>query len=313
MLGRGLESLIPKKDAHTGQSAPADASRAPAPLARQAMAAGKSAEAGEPVFHVEIDNIAENPYQPRRHFDEAALTELAASIREFGVIQPLIVTKVERRTETGSGVAYQLVAGERRLRAARRAGLERVPVIVRSMGAPKEGLEIAIVENLQRADLNPIEAARSFARLQDEFGLTQREIATRVGKSRETISNTVRLLNLPSFMQDALEENKINESQARLLLGIADIAEQKRLFEGLSMNAMSVRELKRAIRTKRGGPAAAAEDPFSAFAQRRLQDFFSAPVSIQKTGTGGRVVISYFSEEELRGLMERLGGGEEVV
>ena len=182
---------------------------------------------------------------------KSPLKELAASIQEFGILQPLLVSKIEEETENGTKVSYQLIAGERRFKAAKILGLERVPVIVKKIEFEADRLEIAITENLQRAELNPVEAARAFAKLQDEFGLTQREIAQRLGKSREAIANTLRLLNLPSNIQDALTQNKINESQARALLAISDLNQRQMLFQELINNNLSVRDLKEKIKTKK--------------------------------------------------------------
>ncbi|PIY59517.1 chromosome partitioning protein ParB, partial [Candidatus Wolfebacteria bacterium CG_4_10_14_0_8_um_filter_37_11] len=202
------------------------------------------------IFHIEIEKIKPNPFQPRKTFDEESLKELAASIREFGVIQPIIVTKIVHEIETGTQVEYQLIAGERRLMASKLIGLERIPAIIKRI-VPSEGavqMEMAIVENLQRSSLNPIETARAYAKLQDQFGLTQREVAAKLGKSRETIANAVRLLNLPTEIQDALADGKINESQGRLLLTIDDLSQQIAVFQDLLSNNLSVRELKNKIR-----------------------------------------------------------------
>ncbi|MDD4931738.1 MAG: ParB/RepB/Spo0J family partition protein, partial [Candidatus Colwellbacteria bacterium] len=185
------------------------------------------------VFQIEVERIFPNPHQPRRYFDEGALIDLANSIREFGIIQPLVVTKVIKETETGTEVTYQLIAGERRLMAAKKVGLRTVPAIVKQVSMDRERLELAIIENVQRENLNPLETARSYARLQDEFGLTQREIAIRMGKSRETIANTLRLLNLPTEIQEALQEGKINESHARILLQVGDISKQREMFNSI--------------------------------------------------------------------------------
>jgi ParB/RepB/Spo0J family partition protein len=151
----------------------------------------------EAVFHIEVEKIKPNPQQPRRDFNQDAIKELAASIREFGILQPLVVTKVVKEVPTGTDVEYYLIAGERRLRAAKYLGLERVPAVIKNVDLEKERLELAIIENLQRENLNPVEMGRAFARLQDEFRLTQREIAARLGKSREAVANTMRLLDLP--------------------------------------------------------------------------------------------------------------------
>lgn len=227
MLGRGLESLIPNKTQQT-------------PAAPQ--------EKHGAIFQIETDKVTLNPFQPRKEINQENLKELAASIREVGIIQPIIVSKVEKETALGTEVAYQLIAGQRRLEAAKMLGLPRVPAIVRHVPEEKQKLEVALVENIQRENLNPIEAARAYSRLQEEFNLTQREIAARLGKSRETISNTVRLLNLPTQIQEALSRNVVSEGQARLLLSVADPIEQQQLFDDIQRNNVSVRELKERVR-----------------------------------------------------------------
>lgn len=264
------------------------------------------------VFHIEVDKIIPNRHQPRRHFDENTLKELAASIREFGVLQPLVVSKIEEDTEGGTAVSYELIAGERRLMASKLAGLERVPAIVRNISYDRERLELAIIENLQREDLDPIETARAYARLQDQFRLTQREIAARLGKSREAVANSVRLLQLPSEVQDALSRRMISESQGRLLLSVDDIAEQRTVFENLLKNAMTVRELKSHIERRRMArapvPAAApvALDPEAEALKERLETLLGAPVSVQKNGAVGKITISFYSGEELNAIIEKL-------
>lgn len=264
-----------------------------------------------PVFLIETDRIVPNPYQPRRDFDEGALRELAESIREFGVLQPITVTKIEQLTESGTEVQYQLITGERRWRAAKLAGLERIPAIVKSVNLEKTKLELAIIENIQRENLNPIEAARAYARLQDEFHLTQREIASRLGKSRETIANTLRLLNLPSEAQEAIAQNKISESQGRLLLMVQDIAQQKQLLQELLHTNMSVRELKHKIQTirkqKEVKPAFPTPDPEAYALQKQLEETLGTKVKVERNGDIGKIIISFYSPEELQGFLQRLG------
>jgi ParB family chromosome partitioning protein len=263
------------------------------------------------VFHIEVERIIPNRHQPRRHFEEESLRELAASIREFGVLQPLIVSKIEEETESGTKVLYELIAGERRLMAARMAGLERVPVIVRNVSYDRERLELAIIENLQREDLDPIETARAYARLQDQFHLSQREIAARIGKSREAIANSMRLLQLPSEIQDALSRRLISESQGRLLLSIEDIAEQRKVFESLLKNAMTVRELKQHIERRRAARTANASapkvlDPEAEALREKLEALLGAPVSVERAGNGGKITISFYSGEELNAIIAKL-------
>ncbi len=263
------------------------------------------------VFQIETDKIKPNPYQPRKNFDEESLKELAASIREFGIIQPIVVSKIEKETENGTAVEYQLIAGERRLLAAKMAGLERIPAIIRRVSHGQEQMELAIVENIQRANLNPIETARAYARLSDEFRLTQREIAVRVGKSRETIANVLRLLNLPTEIQNAVAENKINESQARLLLMIDDANQQKIFFGDLLNKNLSVRELRGKIRKINQRPETGDErpkiiDPEIHDLEERLKDLFGAPVKIEKSGDEGKIIISFYSPEEIKGIIEKI-------
>jgi len=323
-LGRGLESLIPPDDGGENtevvqpqNNQPDDGRHAPS-----APAVPKSNQPKprkifdqEAVFQIEIEKIKPNPDQPRRHFDEPALKELAASIREYGVLQPIVVSKIQHDTEDGSEVEYQLIAGERRLMAASMAGLPRIPAIVRSIGARREQLELAILENIQREDLTPIETARAFARLQDEFSLTQREIAVKLGKSRESVANTLRLLNLPTSIQRALEEGKINESQGRLLLGVSDPLSQEQLFQELMRDSLSVRQLRSRLRTVSGQSAKAAgtdagDSPELLEVKSRLELFFGAPVRVEKNGTTGKIVISFYSPEELDNIMSRLEEGK---
>lgn len=316
MLGKGLESLIPDRSA---PAAPAEK-----PLEKPAP----RLDAGEAIFHIETDKIAPNPFQPRRDFDEVQLMELAASVREFGIIQPLVVSKIEKETPYGTAIEYQLIAGERRLRAAKIAGLPRVPAVVRRAPEDKEKFEMAIVENVQRADLNPIESARSYAKLAEQFGMTQREIAARMGKSRETVANAMRLLNLPTEMQDAIAGGKISESQGRVLLAVADPIQQQRLFEQVTTTNVSVREMKSTIaRMNRPEEAPMAsvpvpapvlvsasaqfvsfapEDEFSKMA-RELQATLRAPVYIERAGNGGKVTIDISSEDDLRALIAKMG------
>lgn len=259
----------------------------------------------ESVFQIEVEKIKPNPYQPRHEFNDEGLDELAQSIREFGIIQPLIVSKVFRETETGTDVEYQLIAGERRLRAAKLAGLERVPAIVKKVDGGKAKLEMALIENLQRHNLNPVEAAKAYSRLQDEFGLTQKEIAVRVGKSREVVANTMRLLNLPSYIQDALIQNKLNESQARTLLGVQNMDEQRRVFEDILSRGLSVRAVKNEVQK-----IEPATDPELVYWQKRLEEGLGMPVKVSKHGGKGKVAIEFYSDEEWHGVLEKLLGPE---
>jgi len=257
-------------------------------------------QTGESVFHIETEKIHSNPCQPRKFFNDDELNELAQSIREFGIIQPIIVSKIVKETDTGTSVEYQLIAGERRLMASRIIGLERIPAIIRRIDSKQRELEIALIENIQRSNLSPIELARSYARLSDEFGITQREIATRVGKSRETVANTIRLLNLPSEAQNALTNGLINESQARTLLTISDPIRQKDAFTRLMSEKISVQEL----RTEVARPKSI--DPELAFWKKRLEEFFGATVKITKQGHKGKLTVQFHSDEEWQGILNKL-------
>ena len=263
-----------------------------------------------PVFLIETNKISPNPHQPRREFDQTALQELASSIREFGILQPIVVTKTEKDSETGTEVNYELIAGERRWRASQLAGLERIPAIIRRVELERDRLELAILENVQREDLNPIETARAYSHLQDKFGLTQREIAARLGKSREAVANNVRLLNLPTAIQEALSKKQISESQGRLLLTVPDIAQQQSLFEDLLKNNLSVRELKSRIKKSQQPlmtePTAPSIDPETAAIQQQLEEVLGTKVKLEKNGETGKIVIDFYSPDDLRALLNRL-------
>lgn len=285
------------------------------PSQSQSKSSYKHRHFHDAVFHIEADKIKPNPHQPRKTFDEESLKELADSIRELGIIQPLVVSKTEKETETGADVEYQLIAGERRLMAAKMLGLERVPVVIRRFSQKSEQLEMAIVENLQRLDLNPIEVARAYAKLQDEFNLTQREVAVRVGKSREVVANTLRLLHLPTEIQEAVAADKINESQARLLLSVDDPIEQQSLFSEIVSKNLSVREIRSRLGRQKAKEAPAEEielaaDPETLHLQEKLAGVLGTKVKISKgyppAGGGGKIVISFFSPEELYGIVHKI-------
>jgi len=271
-------------------------------------------EIQEHVFLIEVNKISPNPYQPRREFDEEELNNLAGSIREFGILQPIVVTKiVEESPSGGVNVHYQLIAGERRYRAAQLIGLERVPAVIKNVALDKERLEMAIVENVQRANLNPIESARAYNRLADEFKLTQREIAQRIGKSREVIANTMRLLNLPTNIQDAVSSGKIGESQARLLLTIDEPGTQQTLFDEIISSNLSVREVKNKIdylksakRISEQQTTPITSDPESISIKHQLEEVFGTLVEVEKSGERGTIKIQFSSPEELYGILQKM-------
>lgn len=269
----------------------------------------------EAVYLIETEKIKPNPHQPRRAFDETTLKELADSIREYGILQPLIVTKIEKEVPTGTMVEYQLIAGERRLRAAQLLGLERVPAIVRQPLAERQKLEAAIIENMQRENLSPLEAARAFAKLADEFGLPQREIAQRIGKSRETVSNTMRLLQLPSEAQRALQEGKISESHARIILSIQNPEKQRALLGEILSHHLTVRETEILGRRVLGVlPMEESRrislnelgNPMEAEAKNKLEEILGTKVEVKRKGERGKITINFFSEEEFNEILKKI-------
>lgn len=271
-----------------------------------------SAGATEGIQRVPIDAIGPNPRQPRHTLHADDLAELAASLREHGLIQPLIVT----RAPLGADVAYTLIAGERRWRAARLAGLTEVPVIVRE-ATPQGMLELALVENLQRADLNPLEEAAAYRALMDEFGLTQEQVAARVGKSRAAVANSVRLLNLAQPVKDALSSDQISEGHARALLGLPDEPAQVAALDLVMCRGYSVRQTEELVRRMAAAAHAAEEvdaedDPWeqeTRALEQQLRDALGTKVTLSRSRQGGRLVVYFYSEEELQALYERMVGG----
>ena len=265
------------------------------------------------IFWVELEKISPNPYQPRREFDEDKLKDLAESIRMYGVLQPLVVTRKEvYREDGGMHVEYELISGERRLRASKLAGLSQVPVLIRSGEESSQlKLEMAIIENLQREDLNPVDRARSFKRLADEFKLKQAEIADKVGKSREYVSNSMRILSLPEEMIIALESGNISEGHTRPLLMLADRQEEQVvLFKEIMAKKLTVREaesLSRRVATDRIRNKTKYLDPAIIEMEKNFTESLGTRVRIEKgKEQGGTVTIDFFSPEDLRVLLEKL-------
>jgi ParB family chromosome partitioning protein len=284
-LGKGLDALIP-----AAEEAPVTAT-APG------------------VVQVPLTSITPNPHQPRSPIRDQDLVELAASIEEHGVIQPLIVTKVID--------GYQLIAGERRWRAARLAGLSQAPVIVKE-AAPKEMLELALVENVQRADLNALEEAHAYQQLVDEFGLTQEQVARRVGKSRVAVANTLRLLKASRAVQEALLANRISEGHARALLGLEKAAAQEAVLAVVQNKDLNVRQTEELVRRRLGEKKPKRKTSQMAQARKAetkaLEDDFrkalGTKVDLTRDGEGGRLVIHFYSDEELDALYEHIVGSD---
>ncbi len=260
---------------------------------------------------IEVEAIRPNSRQPRRHFDEEALEELAQSIREVGVLLPLIVRPI-------ADGEYELIAGERRLRAAKLAGLEEVPVIVRPASA-QDSLEMALIENVQREDISPIDCAIAYRQLNGEFGLSQDEIAQKVGKSRVAVANTMRLLKLPDAVQRALGKGDITEGHARALLMIESEALQLSLFRQVMEEGLSVRDVERLARgvSHEDEPAVVREtsekrpkadkDPNMVALESQLSELFGTPVMISTHDEGGKISVPFYSDEDLQRILDLLG------
>ncbi|HEY4497545.1 MAG TPA: ParB/RepB/Spo0J family partition protein [Candidatus Paceibacterota bacterium] len=268
----------------------------------------------ESVFWIEVEKIKPNPLQPRREFDESALRELAESIRAYGLLQPIVVTRKEREAPHGRLVDYELLAGERRLRASKIAGLTQIPVIIREDTSDKMKLELALVENLQREDLNPIEKARAFRRLMEEFGMRQRDIAEKIGKSREAVANTIRLLSLPEDIQQAVATGAITEGHTRPLLMVADNPEaQRKLFSDIIEQQLSVREAERRSRLVARDRARNFLDPETRKVQEQLETIFGTRVFIERKGKRGTISIEFFDDEELHGIVGKISPTDEEL
>jgi len=274
-LGTGLSSLIPEKTKRFSEGVPAN----------------KETD----VINVSVDSIVPNPNQPRYYFDGENLKDLAESIREHGVVQPIIVTKLAEGK-------YELIAGERRLRASKLIGNKEIPAIVRKADN-QEKLELAIIENVQRHDLNAIEEAKAYKRLKEEFDLTQEEIAKKLGKGRVAVANTMRLLELPVEIQRGLIENKITEGHARAILGLENPEKQRALYELILRDKLTVRDVENKVReinipTHTRKISALTVNPEIQDLENRLQQNLGTKIQIRKKGTSGKIMIDFFSEEE---------------
>lgn len=320
-LGRGLGALIPGKPPAASATAPTEpAAPAPsAPAAQPPASAPRSVVSGPPkpratipsglghaapsepkagTHEIAIALIEANPQQPRRHFDHAQMDDLIASIKEHGIIQPILVSK----KPDGK---YQLIAGERRLRAATLAGQTKVPAVIRD-ATELQRLELALIENIQRQDLSAIEEAKAYEELQRTFGLTQDEISKKVGKSRSQVSNTIRLLQLPEAMQQALMEGALSPSNARTLLALESVAERERLFEAMIAGRYTVREAEEKVSIGRARPRRLPDSNIRA-AEEQIRSYLQCKVKIRRAEKGdGEIKLRFYSEEELQALLEKL-------
>ncbi len=272
------------------------------------------------IFWIEVEKVVPNPFQPRREFDQGKLQELADSIRMYGVLQPLVVTRREIIGENGSFTTeYELIAGERRLRASKLAGLLQVPVIIRS-GEESQlmKLELAIIENLQREDLNAVDRALAFKQLAEQFGLSHGQVAQKVGRSREYVSNSIRLLGLPETILNALRKNDISDGHARTLLMLNDRPlEQDVVFREILLKKLSVREVERISRKIAADKVRKKDwensDPELIEIEKQFTETFGTRVQILKTDYGGKLTIDYFAAEDLRKLLDMVHKGETVT
>ncbi|MCD6471112.1 ParB/RepB/Spo0J family partition protein [bacterium] len=286
-LGRGLSALIPTKSGQVPKKT------------IEKITQETLKDTGERIFNIPINQIEPNPEQPRRNFSHQEMEELINSIREHGIIQPLIVSKLDNNK-------YQLIAGERRYRAAKILELETVPAIVRKVNEI-EKLELSLLENIQRKDLNPIEKARAYQRLIDQFNLTQDEVAKKLGKARATISNTLRLLTLPEKIQEAIEEEKISEGHAKALLSIDSPEKQKILLKRILGLGLTVRETEKIVAGYRIKKVIAIEPQLIEKA-KELSRILGTKVTIKKKKRGGNIVIEFYNNEDLDFLIRKLLG-----
>jgi len=281
VLGRGLGALIPQRQ----ESAPADS------------------HATQGLAEIPISHIQPNPFQPRKTFNEASIDELARSVREHGIVQPLVVTR--------AGDKYKLIAGERRFRAAQKAGLTTVPVLIKEMMAEGDALQIALIENIQREDLNPIEEAMAYHQLHDDFQLTQEEISRRVGKERSTVANFLRLLKLPDPVKKLLASGQLSMGHARALLAIESPKKQEQLAERVVRKNLNVRQTE--MLASESSPKTAEKkekekDVFTRDAEDKLQRTLRTKVEIDRRRRGGVIHIRYGSEDELIRVVDELMG-----
>jgi ParB family chromosome partitioning protein len=296
-LGRGLSSLIPPKKNKINEPQK-DLNYFGGPVNKIGT---KKIKKEKSIEEVDINTIIVNPYQPRVTFNEVKLNELAESIKEYGIIQPIVVNK-----RNGEG-KYEIIAGERRYQASKLAGLTKIPVIIKTVNNQQK-LELAIVENIQRQSLNPIEEAKSYLQLMQEFKLSQEEIAKKLGKSRSFIANKIRLLNLPVEIQKALIEGKITEGHAKIILSIANPEKQRAFLKMILKNKLTVHQAENKskeilVRThKRNMPI----DPQIKAWEENFSQKLGTKVKIKKTGQGGKIMIEYYATEDLDNILERI-------
>jgi ParB family chromosome partitioning protein len=292
-LGRGLSSLIPNKQSDENENEERT-------FVTQKMSQSDDSIRGDKyVIEVDVNQIIPNPHQPRTNFDDEKLDNLAQSIMAHGVIQPLVVSR--------NGGQYELIAGERRFQASKRAGLKKVPVIIRQADE-KEKLELAIIENIQRHDLNAIEEAKAYQKLIDDFQMNQEEVSAKMGKSRSLVANKVRLLTLPIEIQRGLIEGKITEGHAKAILSVDNPEKQRALYDMILKTHMTVRQIEDKSReiSVKSHQRHTVVDPQIKSLENTLVEALGTKVKISKSGDGGKIVIEYYSQEDLDSLLERI-------
>lgn len=291
MIGKGIESLIPKKDSSTNEE-----------RVRKDF-----------IFWIETEKIKPNPYQPRKEFDEDSLQSLADSIKKYGILQPIIVNKIEKKNEKGISCEYQIVAGERRWRAAKMLGLKQIPAIIKEQ-TNRERLEVALIENIQRKNLNPIDKAEAFNQLKKEFGLLDREIAKISGSSREAVTNTLRILGLPEEAKVALRNGVISEGHAKALLGAKEAKLINELLEEVISNGYSVRETERRVKERNAGAMAkkpeikkSVESGVDEFLEKKVKQVLNLDdIKIEKKRSFIRLSFDFSSEDEINQWLKKL-------
>lgn len=292
-LGRGLGALIPQKEETSKQTARTDVRTASTEVIAKTVTEPPNGSRTDD-REISVKDISANPEQPRVMFRHQELENLMNSIKEHGIIQPLTVSPKDDGT-------YELIAGERRFRAANMLGLKKVPVTIRSVGA-HDKLLLALIENIQREDLNPVEEAKGYMRLAQEFSFTQEQIAKKVGKARSTVANAVRLLELPQEIQDAISDGSVPAGSARAILGLKDEKSQLKLFRKLVGSKLSTREVEAGVRKKR---SPSRKDPAVVAAEEELRNIFGTRVEVKKKDGKGIVSISFHSDEEYEALLKR--------
>ena len=291
MIGKGIESLIPKKDSSTNEE-----------RVRKDF-----------IFWIETEKIKPNPYQPRKEFDEDSLQSLADSIKKYGMLQPIIVNKIEKKNEKGISCEYQIVAGERRWRAAKMLGLKQIPAIIKEQ-TNRERLEVALIENIQRKNLNPIDKAEAFNQLKKEFGLLDREIAKISGSSREAVTNTLRILGLPEEAKVALRNGVISEGHAKALLGAKEAKLINELLEEVISNGYSVRETERRVKERNAGAMAkkpeikkSIKSGVDEFLEKKVKQVLNLEdIKIEKKRSFIRLSFDFSSEDEINQWLKKL-------